>query len=98
MSWSFTFKTTIPFGICPIVPLSISNISVARTSAVAGKVPYLVTFVAFLSTRAIVMKMALGALGKVSPIWFPFTHPHIVYLGDILPLGGLLLMAMVVSG
>nr|GFC92006.1 hypothetical protein [Tanacetum cinerariifolium] len=62
MSWSSTFKTTIPLGNCPIVPLSISNISVSRTSAVAGKVPYLVTFMAFLSTRAIVMKMELGVL------------------------------------
>nr|GEX32313.1 putative reverse transcriptase domain-containing protein [Tanacetum cinerariifolium] len=67
------------------------------TSAVAGKVPYLVALVAFLSTRAIVMKMALGALGQVSPIWFPFTRSHIVDLGDILPLGGLLLITMVVS-
>ncbi|GKF84168.1 hypothetical protein Tco_0249066, partial [Tanacetum coccineum] len=65
MSWSSTFKTTIPLGNYLIVPLSISNICVARTSAVAGKVPYLVTFVAFLSTRAIVMKMALGALRQV---------------------------------
>nr|GEW72120.1 reverse transcriptase domain-containing protein [Tanacetum cinerariifolium] len=59
MSRSSTFKTTIPLGNCPIVHLSISNISVSRTSVVAGKVPYLVTFVAFLSTRANVMKMTL---------------------------------------
>ncbi|GKF94977.1 hypothetical protein Tco_0284677, partial [Tanacetum coccineum] len=93
-----TFKTTIPLGNCPIFPLSISNISVARTSAVTGKVPYLVTFVAFLSARAIVMKMALGALGQRSTIRLLFTLPHIVDLGDILSLEGLLLMAMVVFG
>ncbi|GKA97658.1 hypothetical protein Tco_0825552 [Tanacetum coccineum] len=98
MSWSSTFKKTIPLGNFPIVPLSISNISVARTSAVAGKVPYLVTFVAFLSTWAIVMKMALGTLGQRSTIRLRFARPHIVDLGDILSLEGLLLMAMVISG
>nr|GEU30252.1 hypothetical protein [Tanacetum cinerariifolium] len=80
--------------IFPVVPLSISDIGVARTSAVTSKVSYLVTLVAFLSAWAIVIKMTLGALGQVSPIWFLFTRPHIVDLGDILPLGGLLLMAM----
>nr|GEZ93789.1 hypothetical protein [Tanacetum cinerariifolium] len=43
-------------------------------------------------------EMTLGTLGKVSPIWFLFSRPHIVDLGDILPLGGLLLMAMVLFG
>ncbi|GKC68772.1 hypothetical protein Tco_1101370 [Tanacetum coccineum] len=95
MSWSSTFKATIPFGIFPIALLSISNICVARTPAVAGKVPYLVALMALLSTRDIVMKMALGALG---PIRLLFTCSHIVDLGDILPLEGLLLMTMVVSG
>nr|GFA75465.1 hypothetical protein [Tanacetum cinerariifolium] len=61
MHWSSTFKTAIPLRIFPIVPLSICNVSVARTSAVAGKVPYLVALVALLSTWAIVMKMAIGA-------------------------------------
>ncbi|GKG15652.1 hypothetical protein Tco_0357975 [Tanacetum coccineum] len=98
MSWSSTFETTISLGDCPNVLLSISNISVARTSAVAGKVPYLVTFVAFLSTRAIMVKMALGTLGQRSPIRIPFTCPHIIDLGNILPLEGLLLVTMVVSG
>ncbi|GJZ56976.1 hypothetical protein Tco_0612470 [Tanacetum coccineum] len=98
MSWSFTFKTTIPFGICPIALLSINTICVARTPAVAGKVPYLVALVALLSTRAIVMKMALCALGQRSPIRFLLTSPHIIDLGDILPLEGLLLVTMVVSG
>ncbi|GKF14730.1 hypothetical protein Tco_0056192 [Tanacetum coccineum] len=65
---------------------------------VAGKVPYLVALVALLSTQAIVVKMAFGALGKISPIWLLFTRPHIVDLGDILPLEGLLLVTMVVSG
>ncbi|GKB54338.1 hypothetical protein Tco_0905091 [Tanacetum coccineum] len=78
MSWSSTFKTTIPFGICPIALLSISTICVARTPAVTGKVPYLVALVALLSTRAIVMKMALGALGQRSPIWpFPQQSPYL---------------------
>ncbi|GKF56663.1 hypothetical protein Tco_0167003 [Tanacetum coccineum] len=86
MSWSSTFKTTIPLRNCPIIPLSICNISVARTSAVAGKVPYLVTFVAFLSTQAIVIKMALGTLGQRYTIRL------------LMSLEGLLLMAMVVSG
>ncbi|GKF84810.1 hypothetical protein Tco_0249708, partial [Tanacetum coccineum] len=92
-------KQPFPFlGNCPIVLLSISNICVARISAVAGKVPYLVTFVAFLSTRVIVMKMALGALGPRSTIWLLFSRPNIVDLGDIMSLEGLLLMAMAISG
>ncbi|GKG28211.1 hypothetical protein Tco_0406538 [Tanacetum coccineum] len=98
MSWSSTFKTTISFGICPIALLSISNICVARTRAVAGKVPYLVALVSLLSTRAIVVKMALGTLGQRFPIRLLFACPHIVDLGDILPLKGLLLVTMVVSG
>ncbi|GKG08351.1 hypothetical protein Tco_0334183, partial [Tanacetum coccineum] len=68
------------------------------TPAVMGKVPYLIALVALLSTRAIVVKMALGALGQRSPIWLLFTCPHIVDLGDILPLEGLFFMTMVVSG
>nr|GEW07567.1 putative reverse transcriptase domain-containing protein [Tanacetum cinerariifolium] len=71
ISWGSTFKTTIPLGNFPIVPLSIYNISVARASAVAGEVSYLVILVAFLSTQAIVMKMAPGALGQASPICLP---------------------------
>ena len=67
MFGSSTFKTTIPFRVFPIVTLIVSSISVASTSAVTGKVPYLVALVTFLSARAIVMKMALGALGQVSP-------------------------------
>ncbi|GKC26254.1 hypothetical protein Tco_1033548 [Tanacetum coccineum] len=98
MSWSSTFKTTIPFGIRPIALLSISNICVASTLSVAGKVPYLVALVALLSTWAIVVKMALGTLGQRSLIRFPFTCPYIIDLGDILPLEGLLLVTMVVSG
>ncbi|GKG54056.1 hypothetical protein Tco_0557579, partial [Tanacetum coccineum] len=54
-----------------------------------SKVPYLV---ALLSTRAIKVKMALGALGQVSPIGFILTSPHIVDLGDILLFEGLLLI------
>ncbi|GJT20573.1 hypothetical protein Tco_0890510 [Tanacetum coccineum] len=57
----------------------------------AGKVPYLIALVALLGARAIVVKMALGALGQVSPVGFLLTSPHIVDLGDILPLKGLLL-------
>ncbi|GKF44418.1 hypothetical protein Tco_0130970, partial [Tanacetum coccineum] len=86
VSWSSTFKTTISFGICPIALLSICNICVARTLAIAGKVPYLVALVALLSTQAIVVKMTLGTLGQRSPIRLLFTCPHIVDLGDILPL------------
>nr|GEW84040.1 hypothetical protein [Tanacetum cinerariifolium] len=56
-------------------------------SQTIGKVSYLVALVVFLSTRAIVMKMALDALGQVFLIWFLFTRSHIVDLGDILPLG-----------
>nr|GFC27049.1 hypothetical protein [Tanacetum cinerariifolium] len=91
-----TFETTISLRICPIVPLSIRNIYIARTSAVAGKVPYFFTLVALLGTRAIVMKMALGALGKILNVRLPFTCPHIVNPGDILPFGGLLLVTMVI--
>ncbi|GKD31047.1 hypothetical protein Tco_1241825 [Tanacetum coccineum] len=98
MPWCSTLKTTIPFGSCPIALLSISNICVASTPAIAGKVPYLVALVALLGARAIVVKMALGALGQVSPIGFLLTSPHIVDLGYILLLEGLLLVSMIVSG
>nr|GFC82489.1 hypothetical protein [Tanacetum cinerariifolium] len=87
----------IPLRIYPIVPLSIYNVRVARTSVVASKVPYLVALVALLGTRAIVMKMSLGALGQISTVRLPLAHPHIVDLGDILPFRGLLLVTMVVS-
>ncbi|GKF46914.1 hypothetical protein Tco_0136716 [Tanacetum coccineum] len=98
MPWCSTLKITIPFGSCPIALLGISNICVARTSAIAGKMPYLIALVALLGARAIVMKMALGALGQASPIGFLLTSSHIVDLGYILLLEGLLLVSMVVSG
>ncbi|GKC78025.1 hypothetical protein Tco_1128799 [Tanacetum coccineum] len=60
--------------------------------------PYFVTLVAPLGARAIVVKMELGALGQRSPIMLLFSCPHIVHLGNILPLEGLLLVTMVVSG
>ncbi|GKG51696.1 hypothetical protein Tco_0544334, partial [Tanacetum coccineum] len=63
----------------------------------AGKVPYLVALVALLSTRASVIKMALGALRQRTPIRLLLTSPQIIDLGDILPLEGLLLVTMVVS-
>nr|GFA97393.1 hypothetical protein [Tanacetum cinerariifolium] len=47
---SSVFETTISFGSFLIVPLSICNNYVARASTVTGKVPYLVAFVALLST------------------------------------------------
>nr|GEW86216.1 hypothetical protein [Tanacetum cinerariifolium] len=71
MPCSFTFKTTVSLRIYPIVPLCIRNVCVARTSAVASKVPYFVTLVALLGTRAIVMKMALGALGQIPTVRLP---------------------------
>ncbi|GKA02264.1 hypothetical protein Tco_0674929 [Tanacetum coccineum] len=64
------------------------------TLAIAGKVPYLVALVALLGARAIVMKMALGALRQRSPIRLLFACPHMVDLDDILPLKGLLLVTM----
>ncbi|GKE48518.1 hypothetical protein Tco_1479776 [Tanacetum coccineum] len=82
-------KQPFPLGFSPIALLSINNIYVARTPTVAGKVPYLV---------ALVMKMALGALGQRSLIRLLLTSPHIVDLGDIMPLEGLFLVTMVVSG
>ncbi|GKG03330.1 hypothetical protein Tco_0310966 [Tanacetum coccineum] len=78
--------------------MSISNVCVASIPAIASKVPYLVALVALLGARAIVVKMALSALGQRSPIHLLFACPHIVDLGDILPLEGLLLVTMVVSG
>nr|GFC90164.1 hypothetical protein [Tanacetum cinerariifolium] len=90
-------KQPFPLGFAPIVPLSIRNVCVARTSAVAGKVPYFVTLVVLLGTRAIVMKMALGVLGQIPTVRLPFTCPRIVDPGDILPFGGLLLVTMVIS-
>ncbi|GKG32051.1 hypothetical protein Tco_0427001, partial [Tanacetum coccineum] len=98
MHWCSTLKITIPFGSCPIALLSISNVCVASTHAITGKVPYLVALVALLGAWAIMVKMALGALGQRSPIMLLFAYPHIVDLGDILPLAGLLLVTMVVSG
>ncbi|GKE97969.1 hypothetical protein Tco_0021320 [Tanacetum coccineum] len=98
MPWCSTLKTTILLGSCRITLLSISNICVTSTPAITGKVPYLVALVALMGARAIVVKMALGALGEVSPIGFLLTSPHIVYLGYILLLEGLLLVSMVVSG
>ncbi|GKF90425.1 hypothetical protein Tco_0274126 [Tanacetum coccineum] len=98
MPWCSTLKTTIPLGSCPIALLSISNICVTRTPAIASKVPCFVSLVTLLGARAIVVKMALGALGQRSPIRLLFVCPHIVDLGDILPLEGLLLVTMVVSG
>ncbi|GKG37692.1 hypothetical protein Tco_0456915, partial [Tanacetum coccineum] len=87
MPWCSTLKTTISL-------LSISNICITSTPAIASKMPYFVALVAFLGARAIVVKMALDALGQRSPIRLPFTCPRIVDLGDILPLEGLLLVAM----
>ncbi|GKG35963.1 hypothetical protein Tco_0443641, partial [Tanacetum coccineum] len=93
-----TLKTIIPLGSCPIALLSISNVCVASAPAIAGKVPYLIALVALLGARAIMVKMALDALGQGSPVGFLLTSPHIVELCDILPLEGLLLVSMVVSG
>ncbi|GJV67058.1 hypothetical protein Tco_1482567 [Tanacetum coccineum] len=97
MPWCSTLKTTISFRSCPIALLSISNICVTSIPAIASKVPYFVALVAPLGARAIVVKMALGAFGQRSPIRLPFACPHIVGLGYILPLEGLLLVTMVVS-
>ncbi|GKB48479.1 hypothetical protein Tco_0899232, partial [Tanacetum coccineum] len=68
------------------------------TPSIAGKVPYFVTLVAPLGARAIVVEIALGALGQRSTIRLPFTCPRIVDLGVILPFEGLLLVTMVVPG
>ncbi|GJW23295.1 hypothetical protein Tco_0033917 [Tanacetum coccineum] len=97
MPWCSTLKTTIPLGSCLIALLSISNVCVASTPAIAGKVPYLIALVALLDARVIVVKMALGALGQMSPIGFLLTSPHIVDLGDILPLEGFVVCDHVVS-
>nr|GFA09217.1 hypothetical protein [Tanacetum cinerariifolium] len=71
-----------------------SGENVAKAPAVASKVPYLAALVALLSTRAIVMALALCTLGQRSFIWFPLFRPHIIDLGDILLFEGLLLMPM----
>nr|GEY68430.1 hypothetical protein [Tanacetum cinerariifolium] len=91
-----TFETTISLRICLIIPLSIRNVCVAKTSAVVGKVPYFVTLVA-LGTRTIVMKIALGALGQIPTVWLLLTCLHIIDPGNILPFGGLLLVTMAIS-
>ncbi|GKD74832.1 hypothetical protein Tco_1333114 [Tanacetum coccineum] len=98
MPWCSTLKTTISLGSCPIALLSISNICVTSILAIASKMPYFVALVALLGARAIMVKMELGALGQRSPIRLLFACPYIVDLGDILPLEGLLLVTMVVSG
>ncbi|GJV42810.1 hypothetical protein Tco_1427346 [Tanacetum coccineum] len=63
-------------------------------SAIASTMCLLVALVAPLSARAIMVKMALVALGQRSPIWLPFACPHVVGSGDILPVEGLLLVSM----
>ncbi|GJT70611.1 hypothetical protein Tco_1029897 [Tanacetum coccineum] len=90
VSWCSTLKTTISLGSCPIALLSVSNICVTSTSAIASKVPYLVALVAPLGARAIVVEMALVALGQGSPIRLPFACPHVARFGNILPFEGLL--------
>ncbi|GKF38872.1 hypothetical protein Tco_0118933, partial [Tanacetum coccineum] len=92
MSWCSTLKTTISFRSCPIALLGVSNICVTSIPAIASKVPYFVALVAPLGARAIVVKVALGAFGQRSPIRLPFSCPHVVDFGDILPLEGLLLV------
>ncbi|GKD18138.1 hypothetical protein Tco_1207296, partial [Tanacetum coccineum] len=98
VSWCSTLKTAISFGSCPITLLSVSNICVTSIPAISSKVPYLVALAAPLGARAIVVEMALVALGQGSPIRLPFACPHVVDFGDILPFEGLLLVTMVVSG
>ncbi|GJV90596.1 hypothetical protein Tco_1538409 [Tanacetum coccineum] len=88
MSCAHTRKQPFPLC-CPIALLSISNICATITPAIASKVSYFVALVAPLGARAIVVEMALGALGQRSPIRLPFTCPHVVDFGDILPLAGL---------
>ncbi|GKG14134.1 hypothetical protein Tco_0353734 [Tanacetum coccineum] len=78
MPWCSTLKTTISLGSCPVALLSISNIYVTSTPAIASKMPYFVALVALLGARVIVVKMTLGALGQRSPIKLLFTCPHIV--------------------
>ncbi|GJZ39159.1 hypothetical protein Tco_0585722 [Tanacetum coccineum] len=56
-------------------------------SAIASKVPYLVALVAPLGARAIVVEMALVALGQGSPVRLPFAVTG-CRLGDILLLKG----------
>ncbi|GJU40356.1 hypothetical protein Tco_1193313 [Tanacetum coccineum] len=85
----------ISFGICPIALCVLANFCVTQYSlANASKVPYLVALVAPLVARAIVVEIALVALGQGSPIRLPFTRSHVVDFGDILPFEGLLLVTM----
>ncbi|GJT46974.1 hypothetical protein Tco_0955689 [Tanacetum coccineum] len=74
-----------------------AEVDLASTPAIASKVPYFVALVAPPGARAIMVKMALGAFGKRSPILLLFACPHIVNLGNIRPHEGLLLVTMVVS-
>ncbi|GJQ93652.1 hypothetical protein Tco_0004791 [Tanacetum coccineum] len=97
MTWCSTLKTTISLGSCPIALLSIINICITSTPVIASKMPYFVALVAFLGARAIMVKMALGALRQRSPVRLPFTCSHIVDLGNILPLEGLLLVTIFCS-
>ncbi|GKA90883.1 hypothetical protein Tco_0812753 [Tanacetum coccineum] len=59
MPWCLHTQHNISLGL-PLSLLSISNICVTSTPAIAGKVPYFVTLMAPLGARAIVVKMALG--------------------------------------
>ncbi|GJR17414.1 hypothetical protein Tco_0965941 [Tanacetum coccineum] len=63
-----------------------------------AKCPIWLALVAPLVQRAIVVEMALIALGQGSLIRLPFACPYVVDFGDILPFEGLLLVTMVVSG
>ncbi|GKF48641.1 hypothetical protein Tco_0141892 [Tanacetum coccineum] len=65
MPWCSKLKTTIPLGSYPIDLLSISNVGVGSTPAIASKVPYPITPVALLGARAIMVEIA---------IWASFPH------------------------
>ncbi|GJW21043.1 hypothetical protein Tco_0031665 [Tanacetum coccineum] len=67
------------------------------TPAIASKMPYFVALVASLGARAIVVKMALWALGQRSPIRLPLACPRIVELETIMPIEGCAGVHLVVS-
>ncbi|GJY35349.1 hypothetical protein Tco_0420727 [Tanacetum coccineum] len=84
-----TQKQPFPLGVATIaLHVSVCKHLCSSIPAITSKVPYFVALVAPLGARAIVVEMALVALGQGSPIRLPFAYPHVVYFGDILPLKG----------
>nr|GFC74781.1 hypothetical protein [Tanacetum cinerariifolium] len=93
MSQISTLKTTISPRVWPIVASIISSIGVANAPEIAGIVSYFAVFVTLQSTRARVIALALGVLGRISLIGLFLSRSQVVCFRDILPLERLLVVS-----